>query len=491
MATDYAAVEVRGEREGVAFKGREDPPGIADRPIADCARASRTKRQGGVWRIHAARRRDTCAYDVDALLAARQGASGRRRRARATAARRSILFGSRRRHADATTVSTCSHPPSLRPIHTPLSHTQTQPTQKKQVASLNPADPTSGASLVRRPAPSSPPAPGHARLSVLCRPCNPSDVFSLMGVYPGFNCAPGAKLPAVPGIDGVARVSALGDGDSGAAPLTDISGQPLAVGDRVVSAAGFDAAGGNGSWQETVDLPASALSKVPQDSISDAAASSFFVNPVTVVGLLESAAVPKGGWLIVTSALSALSKVLLSAAKARGVKTIGVVRREEAVDEALKCGATAAVCWPGGGVDGTAAAVDLASKVREATGGELAHAAVDSVAGELTGAVTDALRDGGTVLVYGAQGGLSASASVPALLFRDVRVHGFWLGPWLDSLPEGGRARVAAEVWSLYSEGHVSSADEDAKLFPLSAFAKAVAESQRPARGGKVFLVNE
>jgi len=302
-----------------------------------------------------------------------------------------------------------------------------------------------------------------------------------MGVYPGFLSAC-KTLPAVPGIDGVARIAALASEG-----LTDVSGAALAVGDRIVSAAGFDIANGQGSWQETVDLPANLLSKVPSDAISDAAASSFFVNPVTVVGLLESAAVPPGGWLIVTSAVSGLSKILLQAAKARGVKTVGVVRREEAVAEALRHGATAAVRWSDD------APVDLAAAVREATGGEgLAHAAVDSVGGALTGALTDAVRDGGTVFVYGAQGGLSASVSVLALLFRGVTVRGFWLGPWLESLPaEGGRARAAAQVWQLYAEGHVASADADAKTYPLGRFAEAVAESQRPARGGKTFLVNE
>jgi NADPH:quinone reductase-like Zn-dependent oxidoreductase len=328
--------------------------------------------------------------------------------------------------------------------------------------------------------PSNPPAAGFARLRITTRPVNPSDVFSLQGVYPGFLSAPGAKLPAVPGIDGVAVVEALASEDQ-----SDISGHPLKVGDRVVSAHGFDIAHGQGSWQEVVDLPAASLSKVPSPEISDFAASSFFVNPVTVVGLLESAAVPSGQWLIVTSALSALSKMLLSVAKSKGIKTIGVVRREEAVAEALKHGATAAVCWS------ESKPTDLAAKVKEATGGSLAHAAIDSVGGDLTKHVTDSLRDGGSCFVYGAQGGLTAVASIPALLFRDVRLRGFWLTPWLESLPEGGRAKVIAEVWELYKQGLFGSADEDVKSFPLSRFAEAVAESQRAARGGKVYLVND
>lgn len=87
--------------------------------------------------------------------------------------------------------------------------------------------------------------------------------------------------------------------------------------------------------------------------------------------------------------------------------------------------------------------------------------------------------------------GLTAVASIPALLFRDVRLRGFWLSPWLASLPESGHARVVGEVWGLYKQGLLGSADEDAKTFPLSKFAEAVAESQRAAREGKVYLVND
>jgi NADPH:quinone reductase-like Zn-dependent oxidoreductase len=62
------------------------------------------------------------------------------------------------------------------------------------------------------------------------------------------------------------------------------------------------------------------------------------VNPVTVVGLLEVAAVSQGKFLLVTAAGSTLSRMLIQMAKAKGVKTIGVVRRQEQVQEILDIG---------------------------------------------------------------------------------------------------------------------------------------------------------
>lgn len=59
-----------------------------------------------------------------------------------------------------------------------------------------------------------------ARLSCVQAPVNPADVFSLMGVYPGFTPA---SLPAVPGLEGMGVVEAVGEGAT-----------KLRVGQRVV-----------------------------------------------------------------------------------------------------------------------------------------------------------------------------------------------------------------------------------------------------------------
>jgi NADPH:quinone reductase-like Zn-dependent oxidoreductase len=57
------------------------------------------------------------------------------------------------------------------------------------------------------------------------------------------------------------------------------------------------------------------------------------INPITVVGLLEVAAVQPGQHLLITAAGSTLGRMLIRAARAEGIKTIGVVRRPEAVQE--------------------------------------------------------------------------------------------------------------------------------------------------------------
>lgn len=67
------------------------------------------------------------------------------------------------------------------------------------------------------------------------------------------------------------------------------------------------------------------------------------INPVTVVGLLAASGVQPGEHLLITAAGSTLSRMLIKAARTQGIKTIGVVRRAEAVEEVK--GSTGCADW--------------------------------------------------------------------------------------------------------------------------------------------------
>ncbi len=62
------------------------------------------------------------------------------------------------------------------------------------------------------------PGPGEALVRINCRPVNPADVFSVMGVYPGF--VP-KGMPAVPGLEG----AWLGYEHWGWGPASTVTGQ--------------------------------------------------------------------------------------------------------------------------------------------------------------------------------------------------------------------------------------------------------------------------
>lgn len=219
--------------------------------------------------------------------------------------------------------------------------------------------------------------------------------------------------------------------------------------------------------------------------MSDASAAQLLVNPLTVLGMLAVLAPPPGGFVLQAAGGSTLGKQLVQVAKARGFKTISTVRRRAQVAELLAYGADHVICTEDTGV-GPA----LSAKIMELTGGEGAWGAVDPVAGAMTGALSDGVRSGGKVLVYGALDGLTFTGSVVATTFRGVSVNGYWVTPWLMGLPTAAdrRAKMTEAMELMASNVLVPHSGTS---FALADVVAAFAEANRPGRSsdGKVLLV--
>jgi NADPH:quinone reductase-like Zn-dependent oxidoreductase len=69
------------------------------------------------------------------------------------------------------------------------------------------------------------------------------------------------------------------------------------------------------------------------DAVSDETAAQFWINPVTVVGMLRVLAVPKGQYLLQTAAGSVLGRQIIQLARHLGVRTVNVVRRAALAEE--------------------------------------------------------------------------------------------------------------------------------------------------------------
>eukprot|EP00775_Hariotina_reticulata_P004253 gene4253-4504_t len=341
-----------------------------------------------------------------------------------------------------------------------------------QVIEFNAATPVQAAQLVKQNLKE--PGAGEVQVTMKLAGVNPSDVFSLMGVYPGFT----TQLPGVPGFDGMGVVSKVGAG------VTDFQ-----VGQRVTSL-GWMADQGQGSWQGSVTLPAERLVALP-DNISDEAGAQFYVsvsvgrednrgqiNPVTVVGLLEVSGVKAGEHLLITAAGSTLSRMLIKAAKVEGIKTIGVVRRAEAVEEVkASTGCDEVIC---------STTEDLVARVKQITAEVGAAAVIDSVGGEQMAKLAAAVRDDGEVWLYGLMDGLNFTGNGPEVLFRHVSYKGFWFSKWLYAKPIVDRKAVIDKTLRLMADGVL--APEIGTKFPLSDWQAAVKESQVVGRVGKVLL---
>ena len=76
---------------------------------------------------------------------------------------------------------------------------------------------------------------------------------------------------------------------------------------------------------------------VPEE-LDDMTAAQIAVNPLTVVAMLRELQVPEGAWLVQSAAASALGRMVTQLAKHRGIKTAGLVRRDEHIAELQQLG---------------------------------------------------------------------------------------------------------------------------------------------------------
>ena len=306
-----------------------------------------------------------------------------------------------------------------------------------------------------------PPAPGAGEVLVelVAAPINPSDLYTIQGTY-------GVKppLPAVPGYEGVGAVTQLGAGVT-----------HLRIGDRVLLLTA------PGTWRERVVLRAASLFPLPPGD--DLQLAMLGANPPTAVLLLEQfVQLAAGDWVIQNAANSGVGAAVIAVARARGVRTVNVVRRDSAVDDVRALGGDVVV------VDGP----ELTERVHEAVraaGGDPARLrlALDAVAGRGTRALMRCLAHGGTVANYGALSGEPITLDPRDLIFQETVLRGFWLVPWFRQASPAEQARVFGEVGRLVATGALRTPVE--ATYPLSRAREACVHAAREGRGGKVLIV--
>jgi NADPH:quinone reductase-like Zn-dependent oxidoreductase len=247
-------------------------------------------------------------------------------------------------------------------------------------------------------------------------------------------------------------------------------------GQRVVPFIALDLPNVEGSWQQYVCVKEELVWAVP-DSISDEAAAQFVINPWTLYGMLTDLKVPKGEYVLQTAAGSVLGRQVIQLAKHWGIKTINVVRRGEQKEELKALGADEVIC--------TNEEEDVATRVKEITGGKLAYGAIDPVAGTLTKQVVASVRDGGQVFVFGFLGGNDVTVGVGDL-FRGVRLTGWNL---YHALASTERRKVLTNGVSKLMEAKII-VPLMGETYDLADFQLAIKKSTEVVGGGKVLLTS-
>ncbi len=114
-----------------------------------------------------------------------------------------------------------------------------------------------------------------------------------------------------------------------------------------------------------------------------------------------------------------------------------------------------------------------------------AHLAFDAVAGELTNQVLKAMQQNSKIIVYSALSRQKIQVSPDQLIFKNKRVDGFWLGPWMSQknllkimwLWRRVQQQIPHELQSTIR-----------KTYPLQDVKGAVQEYTRQMTGGKILL---
>jgi NADPH:quinone reductase-like Zn-dependent oxidoreductase len=298
------------------------------------------------------------------------------------------------------------------------------------------------------------PGPGEAIFDILAFPINPADISFCRGSY---RLRP--PLPATPGAEGLGRVAAVGAGVNHVKP-----------GDLVINMQ-------RENWAQRRRVKAEDAIPIPA-GLDPAQAAMLRINPPTALLLLEDhVTLEPGDWVIQNVANSAVGRHIIVLAKARGVHTINVVRRDDVAGELRDLGADVVL------KEGS----DLAERARRATGGAPIRLGIDAVSGDACKRIGDCIAEGGIVVSYGSMSGQDPTMSRAAVNMRGVNLTGFNLG-------RGLAKRTPEQVRTIYADlaEKLRSATLRAPIdafYPIEEIQSALVRAQQGGRHGKVIVL--
>jgi NADPH2:quinone reductase len=312
-----------------------------------------------------------------------------------------------------------------------------------------------------------PPGPGEVLVRVTKRQLHPGNLAMIRGRF-------NIPLPAgglVPGGDGVGVVEAVGAGVD--AP------EGLKRGARVI----FNPS--PGAWVELLKTRAESVTPIP-DNLPDAIAAQLLPNALIALLLLRAAqrAAPSAGRetpILLTAAGSAVARIVIVAARRRGLKIVGAVR-SAAGAKALSAR------FPDVTVVSTADS-DWVGKVRRAAGERPLQVIMDAVGGAMVGDLVGLLGDDGTLLFYGGLAPEPITLASIRLAHHEIMFKGVSSARWLQTTSAEQRREDVAEAIEI---GRATSEQFDVEAdYDLARFADAIKHIERAGRNGAVLISSD
>ncbi|XP_055467075.1 enoyl-[acyl-carrier-protein] reductase, mitochondrial isoform X1 [Psammomys obesus] len=298
----------------------------------------------------------------------------------------------------------------------------------------------------------------HVRM--LAAPINPSDINMIQGNY---GLLP--KLPAVGGNEGVGEVVAVGPSVSGLRP-----------GDWVIPANA-----GLGTWRTEAVFSEEALIGVPKD-IPVQSAATLGVNPCTAYRMLmDFEHLQPGDSVIQNASNSGVGQAVIQIASALRLKTINVVRDRpdiQKLTDRLK----------GLGADYVLTEEELRMPETKAVFKELPlpRLALNCVGGKSSTELLRHLAPGGTMVTYGGMARQPVTASVSLLIFKDLKLRGFWLSQWKKNHTPDEFKELVLTLYELIRQGQLTAPAWSE--VPLQDYQQALEASMKPFVSSKQIL---
>ncbi|KAK9883105.1 hypothetical protein WA026_001304 [Henosepilachna vigintioctopunctata] len=248
-------------------------------------------------------------------------------------------------------------------------------------------------------------APGNndVVIKMIAAPINPADINTIQGKYP---VKP--TFPAVAGNEGVGEIVSVGP---------DIS--DIKVGDRVITLKN-----GLGTWRTHLTINRDNVLKVPK-KLGLVEAATLSVNPCTAFRMLKDFEKLKpGDTVIQNGANSACGQSIIQICRAWGLRTVNVVRNRDNLDELVAflkgLGATHILTE------------DSLRTTKVFLNGDLSKPklALNCVGGQSALEILRHLDNNGTMVTYGGMSREPVTVPTSALIFKDVKIRGFWLTRW-------------------------------------------------------------
>ncbi|XP_069430953.1 enoyl-[acyl-carrier-protein] reductase, mitochondrial isoform X3 [Ovis canadensis] len=297
-------------------------------------------------------------------------------------------------------------------------------------------------------------------VKMLAAPINPSDINMIQGNY---GLLP--QLPAVGGNEGVGQVVAVGSSVTGVKP-----------GDWVIPANP-----GLGTWRTEAVFGEEELITVPSD-IPLQCAATLGVNPCTAYRMLvDFERLQPGDSVIQNASNSGVGQAVIQIAAALGLRTINVLRDrpdlQKLTDRLKNLGADHIVTEEG------LRKPEMKSFFKDVPQPRLA---LNCVGGKSSTELLRHLAPGGTMVTYGGMAKQPVIASASQLIFKDLKLRGFWLSQWKkDHSPDQFKELILA-LCDLIRRGQLTA--PACSEVPLQDYLRALEASTQPFVSSKQIL---